>query len=315
VSGLSTVVQAVNWGGQRLAEAGLEDSRLEARILLEFCLGLTPEMLRVAAYRRLDPEEGEAYREMVEARANREPLAYVTGHQAFYGLDLVVDERTLVPRQETELLVEQAQKVLRERRLASERAGAKATLSAPSGLGTPAGTGLQSDGPCVVDVGTGSGAVAVAIATQVPDAFVYALDASADALSVAADNVRRYKVEERTALLRGDLLDPLPEPADLILANLPYVTTADLASAQPEVQREPRLALDGGPDGLDAYRRFLGQAPAHLKAGGALLFEIGADQGPAALDLARQAFPGAEALLMKDLAGLDRLVLLKTSGG
>ena len=276
---------------RRLRVAGIGESRLEARILVERCLGLERAQLHARPERQLTPEGLCALEVLVARRASREPLAYVTGEREFFGLRLLVDRRALVPRPETELLVELALAVLAE----STGGGA-------------------SEAPRVADVGTGCGAVAVALAIHRPDAVVLGLDASAEALELAAANCRRCGVTDRVALVRGDLLDPLASSVDLIAANLPYVPTGQLRRLQPEVRREPRLALDGGADGLDLYGRLLARAPDYLRPGGALLFEIGAGQGKAAAALAGRAFPQWSLRVLGDLAGLDRIVVVRRAG-
>jgi len=298
---------------RRLEAAGIEDPRLEARILMERCLGLSRVELYREPDRPLSPAELAAYESLVARRAGREPLAYVVGHREFFGLDFLVDRRVLVPRPETELLVEEALRVLGELPLQRDRPPLPPRAGgAEQGLrGERGARSLPSPAPVLADVGTGSGAIAVSLAVHRPDALVYAADVSAEALEVAAENARRHGVAGRVVPLLGDLLAPLPERVDLIAANLPYVSAADLARAQPEVAREPRLALDGGADGLAVYRRLLAQAPGCLRPGGALLFEIGAGQGSAAVEMAAQAFPGAAVRLLRDHAGLDRVVVVE----
>jgi len=156
--------------------------------------------------------------------------------------------------------------------------------------------------------------VAVSLAVNLPQVVVYAIDASAEALEVATINCRRHGVEGRLHLLQGDLLDPLPVPVDLIVANLPYVSKKELAELQPEIKcYEPLSALDGGPDGLSYIRRLLAQAEGYVKPGGAILLEIGATQGKAVLNLARCHFPKAEIEVGQDYAGLDRIVIVRRS--
>ena len=283
--GDSTVARALADAERRLTAAGVPEPRLDARILVGHALGLSAASLLSHPDRRISAAESAAIETLLARRQAREPLAYIVGHREFYGLDLLVDERVLVPRPETELLVEEALRLT-------------ANVTAPR----------------FADVGTGSGAIAVALAASRPTATVAAIDVSDDSLAVARDNARRHGVGDRIGFLRGDLLSPLgaSDTFDAILANLPYVAARDVDAAQPEVRREPRLALDGGPDGLDVYRRLLRQAPPHLRPNGALLFEIAADQGPAAAALARAAFPAARVEVRRDYAGLDRFVVVET---
>ena len=203
------------------------------------------------------------------------------GRREFYGLDLLVDSSVLIPRPETETLVEQALSI------------------------APMMTGAVE--LVMADVGTGCGAIAISLALHLPAAQVYAIDTSHDALEVAACNTRTHNVSDRVILGQGDLLEPLPEQAHIIVANLPYIPSRRIATLQPEVQREPRLALDGGPDGLDCIRALLAQAPGKLKDGGAILLELDPEQVPAAEQLARKHFPGAKTNVTKDLGGLDRV--------
>lgn len=231
--------------------------------------------------RELTAEQEARLLEATERRAAREPLAYITGHAEFYGLDFAVSQRVLVPRPETEHVVEQALAIASE---------------FPKSL--------------VADVGTGSGCIAVAVARNLPQGAVFAIDSSSEALQVAAANVRRHRLESRVRLLQGDLLGPLPEPVHVIACNPPYVATAEFPALMPEVRDyEPRSALDGGEDGLTVIRRLVDAAPANLLERGALVMEIGAGQGPAVLALAKPRF--ATARIERDLAGLDRVLVAR----
>jgi release factor glutamine methyltransferase len=282
VKGEATLREALWWGEQALSKSALDSPRLDAEILLTHALRITRSQLHAHPQSRLSSAELASYRQLIEQRTRREPVAYIVGHKEFYGLDLFVDGWALIPRPETELLVEKAIEI-------SQR---------------------QS---VLADVGTGSGAIAVSLAVHLPQAVVYATDASPEALDVAACNCRRHRVEDRVHLLQGHLLEPLPEPVDLIAANLPYVSQAELAQLPPEIsQYEPHEALNGGPDGLDHIRRLLAQAKGHLKPGGVVLLEIGATQGPTVIALARHHFPASKIEIMQDYAGLDRVVIVKT---
>lgn len=279
---MATLREVLRWGEQSLAQNALDSPRLDAAILLARALGITRAQLHAHPQSHLSPAELALYRQLIERRARREPVAYIVGHKEFYGLDLFVDNRVLIPRPETEMLVEKAIEI-------SQR---------------------QS---VVADVGTGSGAIAISLAVHLPQILVYATDASPAALEIAARNCRRHSVEDRVHLLQGHLLEPLPEPVDLIVANLPYVSQAELAQLPPEISRyEPREALDGGPDGLDCIRHLLAQAEGHLKPGGIVLLEIGATQGEAVVVLARRNFPAARVEIARDYAELDRVVIVET---
>ena len=280
MKGETTWREALRWGEQVLAQSALDSPRLDAEILLAHALGITRAQLHAHPQGQLSPAELASCRQLIERRARREPVAYIVGHKEFYGLDLFVDNRVLIPRPETELLVEKAIQISRRQ-------------------------------PVVADVGTGSGAIAVSLAVHLSQVLVYATDASPRALEVAACNCRRHCVEDRIHLLQGHLLEPLPEPVDLIAANLPYVSEAELAQLPPEISHhEPREALNGGPDGLDYIRSLLAQAGGHLKPGGVILLEIGATQGKAVTALARRHFPAATVEIAKDYAGLDRVVMV-----
>ncbi len=275
------VLQAV----QTLESEGVESPRLDAELLLAHAVGTNRAWVLAHPERPLTPKELTRFRDLAARRARREPLAYITGHREFFGLDLAVDSRVLIPRPETELLVEWALALARR-------------------LPEPAR---------VADVGAGSGAIAVALATHLPGATVYALDAAPGPLAITRENARRHGVAERVHCLQGDLLAPLPEAVHLVCANLPYVGSEEWETLAPEIREyEPRAALDGGPGGLEVIRRLLATAGPYLRPGGAVLLEIGAAQGTAARALAGEGFPTARVEVLQDYAGLDRLVVVQT---
>ncbi len=259
-------------------------SRLEAEWLLGHVVGLTRAQLHAHPDRKLNTAEWKTYRHLIERHRQHEPIAYIVGHKEFYGLDFYVDRRVLIPRPETELLVEKGLEI-----------------------------GRSASHPLTIaDVGTGCGAIAISLALHLPQAYIYALDVSPQALEVAARNCRRHKVEKRIHLLQSDLLSSLPEPVDLIVANLPYVSRAEWEQLPPTITAyEPRLALDGGPDGLDLIRRLLAQARSHLKPQATVLLEIGATQRAAVTHLARLYLPTATVEVVQDYAGLDRMVIIE----
>lgn len=273
----------------RLDNAGVDSPRLDAELLLAHVLEVNRAAILARPELRITPKELTRYRDLVTRRAGREPLAYILGHREFYGLDFAVDPRALIPRPETELLVEHALSIAR-------------------------GMAWQSEDPLqIADVGAGSGAIAVTLSVSLPEATVYALDHSAGALAVVAENAFRHYVTGRVRCVQSDLLSALPGPVDLITANLPYVTSDEWLDLDPEIRdHEPRAALHGGPDGLDLIRRLLAAAGPFLRPGGALLLEIGASQGTAVSTLARQHFPQARVQVHQDYAGLDRLVITRT---
>ncbi|GAB4440603.1 MAG: peptide chain release factor N(5)-glutamine methyltransferase [Chloroflexi bacterium OHK40] len=265
--------------------------RLDAELLLAHALSWPRARLLAERSHAPAPTEVATFLAMVARRAAQEPVAYIVGHKEFFGLDLFVDRRVLVPRPETELLVELA--LAEAQRLDARR-------SAPDARPSPL---------TIADIGTGSGAIAVALARHAPRAQLYATDLSTAALAVAARNVAAHHLAGRVQLLHGDLLAPLPGPVDMIVSNPPYTVLAEVA---PGVRaHEPWLALEGGPDGAAIYRRLVTQLPAYLRPGGAVLLEIGAWQGDLVAGLLRDTLPAATISLHQDLAGHDRVVIAR----
>jgi release factor glutamine methyltransferase len=304
-----TIREALAGATHRLREAGIEDGGLEAEVLLRHALappGVAPAagpnelrgyesvVLDRTAFLKALPEPlsveaDEQFQTVLARRLSHEPTAYITGRREFYGFELEVTPAVLIPRPETELLVEATIE------LARARGGAQGKVA-------------------IADVGTGSGAVAIALAKNLAGARLYACDSAADALAVAGRNAGRNSVADRICFLQGDLLGPLPEAVDIIVANLPYVATADWRELAQEVRDfEPRAALDGGADGLDFIRWLLAGTTPHLRPGGAVALEIGAGQGEAVAALARSRFPVAKLTVRRDLAGHERVVTLSTA--
>jgi release factor glutamine methyltransferase len=260
-----------------------ESAALDAQVLLAHITGKGRAWVLAHPELILTTEEAVRLEDALRRLEQGEPLPYVLGHWEFFGLDFWVTPATLIPRPETELLVEIALAWLR----------------------------TQPGRRLAVDIGTGSGCIAVALAVSMPDLYLVACDISPQALRVAQENIQRHGVQGRVSCLQADLLPPTGRPFHLICANLPYIPDATLKSL--DVARwEPGLALDGGQDGLDLVRRLLDQAPAALAHGGQMLLEIEATQGAAALELARLAFPQAGVDLTQDLAGRDRLICIQT---
>jgi release factor glutamine methyltransferase len=260
-------MQSVLWGARRLREAGVPVPRREAEDLLAHVLSQPRHAWYLAPDAPLTADEAARMRSLVTSRADGDPLQYLLGTETFCGLEFDVTPDVLIPRPETEGVVEAARRFFAERR--------------------PAGAS-----PAVVDVGTGSGCIALALARAVPDATVYATDCSRAALAVAARNAARLGVEDRVVFLAGDLLCPLQlaeARVDLIVSNPPYVADDEWPRLQREVRREPSLALRGGADGLDLYRRLVVEAGAVLRADGAMVLELGFGQEEAVGRLANAA--------------------------
>ena len=235
-----------------LADRGVENPRLNAEHLLAHALGLKRMELYLQFDRALTEAERAPLRDLVKRRGAREPLQHVLGTAEFHGRTFLSDKRALVPRPETEQLVE----------LALEFAKNKSAAT-------------------LLDIGTGSGVIALTIALEIPSATVHASDLSPDALALAAENAARHALNDRLAFHPADLLPPGNTKFDLIIANLPYIPSDEIPSLSPEVRHDPRTALDGGPDGLDLIRRLIDTAPDRLAPGGALLLEIGLGQADA----------------------------------
>ncbi|HEY4034327.1 MAG TPA: peptide chain release factor N(5)-glutamine methyltransferase [Ktedonobacteraceae bacterium] len=268
----------------------VRNAQLDAQILLCHVLGIERTMLYAYPERKIAPIQEKQYFTLITRRKQHEPVAYLTGHKEFYGLDFFVDKRILIPRPETELLVEMALEIIKCS-IASEHV------------------------PVVADIGTGSGAIPITIAVEEPRLpYIYASDTSYDALDIARLNCQRHHVMERVRLLQGDLVSSLPEPVDLLLANLPYVGTREVEDLSPDVHLyEPHQALFSGPDGLDLLRR-LGEEVHRcgvLKPAGVLLLEIGYQQREELTQLFYDLWPDATITCQKDHAGFDRILQVK----
>jgi release factor glutamine methyltransferase len=312
-------MDVVRWTTSRFEERRLETPRLDAEILVAHALGLPRVQLYVQFERPLGPEELAAIRELVKRRQAGESVAYVIGKKEFWGLDFAVDARVLVPRPDTETLVDEALarigRVARAPRPRPARAAeADAVPIEGADVDAPVAEAIASPAPAppkaaprIADVGTGSGAIAVTLAKERPDAVVFASDASPLALAVARANAERLGAA--VTFLEGDLDVPLRAhaPFDLVAANLPYIPAGDLAGLAPEVQAEPRLALDGGPDGLGLVRRLVEAAPALLAPGGALVLEIGVHQAADTAALLTAA-GFVDVRVRRDLGAIERVV-------
>ena len=288
----SDVGRALLAATRRLREAGSDTPQLDGAVLMAHVLGVSKTWLYAHPTRKLTEVEISRYETLVRRRMCHEPVAYLVGYKSFFGLDITVDRQVLIPRPETELLVERVLSYVKY---------------------------LIGEGrtPRIADVGAGSGAIAVALAVNAPEAFIYAIDISEEALAVAARNVWRYGLSEQVQLLPGNLLDPLPEAVDVVVANLPYVAAAALPGLPRQIRDyEPALALDGGTDGLATFGAFFDALAspagrAKIQPGGRIYLEIGLQQGPAVRALAARALPEADIEVQVDYAGLDRIVVIE----
>jgi release factor glutamine methyltransferase len=278
---VTTIRDVLNEAKERIAPV-TSSASLDAQLLLAHVLGESRAHVIAHPEKPLAPEQVEHYKALIDRRADHEPVAYILGWRAFYDREFIVTPAVLIPRPETEHLLE----------LALNFAGENPTLAA-------------------VDCGTGSGALAVTFAANIPAASVYATDISPDALEIAQQNAQKHGTE--IAFFQGDLLAPLVERnirVDLVMANLPYIATGELASLE-VARHEPCLALDGGPDGLDLVRRLLEQIPAVCNPGALILLEIGAEQGKAVRQIARETLSPRSVDIIWDYAELDRVVLIR----
>ena len=268
-----------------LKRHGIPDSNLEAEVLVRHALDWDRAQFYASLSESLQPATVDRIQAIANRRLSGEPLAYITGHREFYGLELCVNPAVLIPRQETELLVDAALDYARA---------------------------LHTESITIADIGTGSGAITLALAANLPNARVFAIDLSSDALTVAERNRRKHGLDARVCLLQGDLLAPLQHSVDLIVSNPPYIASDIIAGLSPEVRHEPHQALNGGKDGMEVIRRLLRQAPSKLNARGCVLIEISPEQSDAAHKTAREQFPRADISVIDDLLGLPRCLVVRT---
>ena len=274
-----TYREAYQTGREQLAAAGIDEAELDARLLLEYVCGTDRNRLLVYGDEPVREEELQRYQELLVRRADRIPLQYLTGVQSFMGLDFFVNEHVLIPRQDTEILVEE---VLRN----------------------------LHDGMSVLDLCTGSGCILISLLRYTNDCWGVGTDISPEALQVAVENAKRLvpDSEERLKFVESDLYERVEDKFDVIVSNPPYIPTGVIGTLMPEVrEHEPRLALDGSEDGLIFYRRIINESRAYLKGGGMLFFEVGFDQGAAVRELMERA-GFLEVKVTKDYADLDRVV-------
>ena len=283
--------EALQSATQTLLRTRIDDASVEAELLLGRVLRMTKTQLYTEPERVLTAADTRHLWRLVQRRLDHEPTAYILGHCEFYGIDFCIDHHTFIPRPETELLVEKAVELAHR---ISHR-GKRITIA---------------------DIGTGCGAIAISLALALPQAKIYATDISASALQVAEINCRRHGVNSQVELLQGNLLEPLPQPVDMIVANLPYIKGCEFKDLSPEIRNfEPMLALAGGEDGLDKIQQMLEQMLGKLNYGTCFLLEIGQGQGGMVISLIKSYSPQASVELISDLGGIERVVKVVLQDG
>lgn len=281
-----TVRKVLGWTAPHFEKCGVDAPRLTAEVLLAHVLGVDRVRLYVDLDRPLDPKELATYRALIQRRKSGEPLQYLTGVRDFFGRPFEVDARVLIPRPETELLAE----------------GALAALPKDADF-------------TALDLCTGSGCIAVTLAAERQNGHVWAVDLAPGACAVARKNAARHGVADRVEILEGDLFGPLPPDVrfDLVVSNPPYIASAEIPHLQREVLREPRLALDGGTDGLEVVRRIAEGARDRLRPSGLLALELGETQGPTVRAMLEQA-GWQDVRIERDLERRDRLAFALQPG-
>jgi release factor glutamine methyltransferase len=279
------VLEALNWVTDYLKEHRVENPRLHAELLLARSMHLSREELYIRLHGQVREEERKTLEDLIRRRASGEPLQYILGHQEFWSIDLKVDPRVLIPRPETEHLVEEALSILIK--ISSQKI------------------------PSVLELGTGSGAIAISLARELRTIFLVATDLSRDALIVARENAKQAGVSDKIGFVRGDLLNPfhLGEAFDLILSNPPYLSDSEIRDLSREVRdHEPIIALKGGKDGLEFYQRLISQIPSYLKREGWLLLEVGSTQAGSVSEMIEAEGRFRKPERLRDLAGIERVV-------
>ncbi|HIE27683.1 TPA: peptide chain release factor N(5)-glutamine methyltransferase [Candidatus Poribacteria bacterium] len=277
------VMELINWTADYFKKNGIQSARLDAELLLGHILNKSRLQLYMDFDRIVAKEYLARYRELIKKRVERVPIAYLTNHKEFMSLSFYVDESVLIPRPETEVLVETVLK-------------------------------LQSDGSQVLDLGTGSGAIVVTLAKQRADWKFVATDISPEAIAVAKKNAQRYEVAERIIFLQSDLFESFDESMkfDYIVANPPYISSNEIPTLMPEIRDyEPRIAIDGGPTGLNFIDRLVAEAPKFLTENGQLVFEFGYQQDDTVGNLIQSNPQYTDCDIIKDYAGIERVVVAR----
>lgn len=281
-----TLNQMLRNTAQLLRQSEIEDSLFEARILLEHALNMSPEDILTQLEYIPSHEQAARLHSMIQRRLEKEPASYIVEHKEFYGVDFKVDRRVLIPRPETEILVEEALTYIKGR--TGERHNEEITIA---------------------DIGTGCGAIAISIALQCPNVKCYAIDISENALEVARRNANDHNVQDRIIFLHGNLYEPLPQTVDIICANPPYISTADIRNLSPEINRfEPDIALDGGHDGLYYIGQLIEHSIEHLRPHGCVIIEIGLGHDIHVPNLIRRFHKNTRAEFIHDLNHIKRAV-------
>jgi release factor glutamine methyltransferase len=277
-----TLKQALALASQKLAaNHDIENPAFESEVLLRYLLQINRAQLFLDLEKDIPREKEILFQKWVARRLDGEPAAYIISCREFFGLEFYVDRRVLIPRPETEQIVEEAINFSKSSRVSS-----------------------------IADIGTGSGAIAVSLVVNIPEVTILATDISGPALEVARLNCEKHRVSQRTRLIQGDLLEALPEPVDILIANLPYVKNSDLKQI-PSARYEPVTALDGGENGLQQIFRLGGQLKEKVNSGGCILLEMGMGQGPAIKEYLQQMLNKPDINIIPDLAGIDRIVKIK----
>lgn len=277
------VMELINWTADYFKKHGIDSARLDAELLLGHILNKSRLDLYMDFEQVVAKECLAQYRELIKKRVGRMPVAYLINNKEFMSLSFYVDESVLIPRPETEVLVESVLK-------------------------------LQSNGGKVLDLGTGSGAIVVTLAKQRTDWKFFATDISPEAIAVARENAQRHEVAERITFLQGDLFNPFDESMkfDCIVSNPPYIPSGEIPALMPEVRDyEPRIALDGGVTGLDFIERLVDEAPKFLTAEGQLVFEFGYNQGDSVRNLIQSNPQYTDNEIIKDYSGIERVAVAK----
>ncbi len=286
-----TFIEAINRAASQLTAVGVSTARLDAEVLLRHAINGDRAWLLAHMQEELADDPRKAFEQAVERRGRREPLQYITGRQEFWGIEFVVTPDVLIPRPETELIIESALRSVKDRNKPLR----------------------------IIDLCTGSGCIAVSLAKELPQARTLATDTSPQAISIARGNARRQDVADRIRFFEGDLFGPLEEldihgQVDIIVSNPPYVSSGDFSALQPEVRDyEPKTALLAGPDGTQVQRRIIHEASRFLIKHGLLIMEMGLGQAGPLSHLIRQRKDYGSLEILKDLAGIDRVIIAKKS--